>query len=947
MSSRPFLLVLFLLAGLFFYGVQIPSKSELEEAGERWGSSRFPSPLPLLPSALSVRARKSKLEAESRKGNYSTNLVPVDELSHSVVSFPASLGRSPGARSLLEVNSVRPDTFLRVNDDGIIELVDSKSHTTLWELSTGYPLLSFYPSDSEYLVYPGYATDSDLYEFIKGFGSRKHALTIEKYVARTPHIEGSVVTVGSKTSTMYTVNADNGELVCKHDLVSSSTGSKVPSENTALPPKFEMVISSEDDNYLTVIRTDYSLSSSDLGRHLWNLTKSFVDVYYHKRFKLQGIGNRLEPSFQYQGKIPVHIQSRGDKQKIPLIYSHNSISMREKNQAVIHQNEILEESLSLEPYAGTNEYSRMSENMDDSVLDNNDDVYRNGDNEFNPVNMVDGYQSNLVSSENSFKHAISTGQYFAKRSAEFIYGSFAWLVIPFFVILTALLYLHLREPVKDVEQLTEVPKKKKARKAGEVKDGVVLRSDTKLSSSDMENSETDKLMHSQNNERYPFKKFMQPNDAGDGRWVGKLFVSNTEIGRGSNGTIVLEGFYDGRPVAVKRLLRAHHDVAFKEIHNLIASDHHPNIVRFYGVEQDLDFIYISLERCSCSLADLIQLCSCLPLLSTSPETPTPNSVSERRVPCNCLDSIGKDIQLWRADGLPSTQLLKVMRDVVSGLAHLHELGIIHRDLKPQNVLITNEGSIKAKVSDMGISKRLLEDMSSLSHHATGCGSSGWQAPEQLLHGRQTRALDLFSLGCILFYCITKGGHPFGSYFNRDSNIIESRFDLFCVDHIPEAVDLLSQLFDPDPQIRPKAVEVLHHPLFWSSEMRLSFLRETSDRVDKSIESELLNALEHAAPLAFGGKWNEKLDAALLADTSRYRKYNFHCTRDLLRLIRNISNHYRELPSELQEILGSLPEGFDRYFSSRFPKLLIEVYKVISKYCREEDCFTKYFKSSLL
>lgn len=57
--------------------------------------------------------------------------------------------------------------------------------------------------------------------------------------------------------------------------------------------------------------------------------------------------------------------------------------------------------------------------------------------------------------------------------------------------------------------------------------------------------------------------------------------------------------------------------------------------------------------------------------------------------------------------------------MVSGLAHLHDLGIIHRDLKPQNVLIIKEKTVCAKLSDMGISKRLLEDRSSLGHYATG------------------------------------------------------------------------------------------------------------------------------------------------------------------------------------------------------------------------------------
>lgn len=59
--------------------------------------------------------------------------------------------------------------------------------------------------------------------------------------------------------------------------------------------------------------------------------------------------------------------------------------------------------------------------------------------------------------------------------------------------------------------------------------------------------------------------------------------------------------------------------------------------------------------------------------------------------------------------------------MVSGVVHLHELGIIHRDLKPQNVLIIKDKSLWAKLSDMGISKRLPGDMTSLTQNATGNG----------------------------------------------------------------------------------------------------------------------------------------------------------------------------------------------------------------------------------
>lgn len=85
-------------------------------------------------------------------------------------------------------------------------------------------------------------------------------------------------------------------------------------------------------------------------------------------------------------------------------------------------------------------------------------------------------------------------------------------------------------------------------------------------------------------------------------------------------------------------------------------------------------------------------------------------------------------------------------------------------------------------------------------------------------------------------------------------------------------------------------------------MRLSFLRDVSDRVeqeDKGSPSELLEALENVSPVAFGGKWNDKLDSAFISDMGRYRKYNFEFTRDLLRVIRNKLSHYRELANELQ------------------------------------------------
>ncbi|XP_058744851.1 serine/threonine-protein kinase/endoribonuclease IRE1a-like [Vicia villosa] len=294
------------------------------------------------------------------------------------------------------------------------------------------------------------------------------------------------------------------------------------------------------------------------------------------------------------------------------------------------------------------------------------------------------------------------------------------------------------------------------------------------------------------------------------------------------------------------------------------------------------------------------------------------------------------------------------RDIVSGVVHLHELGIIHRDLKPQNVLINKEKSLCAKLSDMGISKRLLENMSSLGHNATGGGSSGWQAPEQLDQGRQTRAVDIFSLGCVLFFCMTGGRHPFGQNLELDINIVKNRKNLFLVQFIPEAEDLISCLLNHEPDLRIRNDSIgereswgCYITTFKRSETRLSFLRDTSDRVeleDREISSNLLRALESIATTALGGKWDEKMEPTFIANIGRYRRYKFNSVRDLLRVMRNKLNHYGELPQEIQELVGPVPEGYNDYFANRFPRLLIEVYNVICKHCKEEECFQRYFKN---
>lgn len=58
-------------------------------------------------------------------------------------------------------------------------------------------------------------------------------------------------------------------------------------------------------------------------------------------------------------------------------------------------------------------------------------------------------------------------------------------------------------------------------------------------------------------------------------------------------------------------------------------------------------------------------------------------------------------------------------------------------------------------------------------------------------------------------------------------------------------------------------------------------------------------------------------------------------------MRNKKHHYRELPEEVKASLGHVPDEFVQYFTSRFPRLLLHVYKAM-QCCKEENVFRQYY-----
>ncbi|XP_010266239.1 PREDICTED: serine/threonine-protein kinase/endoribonuclease IRE1a [Nelumbo nucifera] len=854
---------------------------------------------------------------------------------------PFQSSDSPEGRTLLSLPPSEDAKELFATMDGMIHLVDIKSRKVLWSIDLGQRLFT-------YGMGKDISSDvKDDWEFYVHRSFSKQRL--EEILKVTPQfLENGAVLVGSKTTIVYVLDVKTGQILDK--VGSPMLGVPVDDEQHPLSKK-----DIDAAEVLLITRTGYEFMSHAIKSNeaLWLIASSIIEA---GQVKVNIVPNLELFEVDHKDRAMASLLTDADyTDKLNAVeLSTPSRTHYEHRIHTLPEGEMLSLLLSLSQLLGVSFQSKvlsLPSHPPDRTLPLPAASH-------NPLQHMFDKVSEAQKVRN--QETISSLTFESLRSIHYTDKATIGLVLCVVGIgLLFFLYRHtlavtneskLGKQSNEFEGQIVVPKRKKARKSGHNKNTANIMKSNRHMSSESEDQEIDGHLHSGRNEN-PLLNLMEPVDSGrSGRRIGKLLVSNVEIAKGSNGTVVFEGVCYGRPVAIKRLLLSHHDVAFKEIQNLTESDSHPNIVRLYRYESDDNFVYLALERCTCSLSDLIQMYSDFSPNQLLIKDKAADPGNQYHIQLHSLNGLKNDVELWKGNGYPSSQLLKLMRDIVSGLAHLHELGIIHRDLKPQNVLIIKERFLYAKLSDMGISKRLPTNMSSLGHQVTGCGSSGWQAPEQLLHRRQTRAVDLFSLGCVLFYCVSGGRHPFGDHLERDINIVKNRVDLFPVEHIPEAMDLFSHLLDFEPELRPKALEVLHHPVFWDSEMRLFFLRDTSDRVeleDRANESDLLKALESIAPVALNGKWDDKMEAAFIRNIGHYRRYKFDSIRDLLRVIRNKLNHYRELPKEIQEILGPIPEGFDGYFSARFPKLLIEVYKVVHRYCREEECFSKYFKSSVV
>mmetsp|Transcript_11300 Transcript_11300/g.20887 ORF Transcript_11300/g.20887 Transcript_11300/m.20887 type:complete len:393 (+) Transcript_11300:476-1654(+) len=187
----------------------------------------------------------------------------------------------------------------------------------------------------------------------------------------------------------------------------------------------------------------------------------------------------------------------------------------------------------------------------------------------------------------------------------------------------------------------------------------------------------------------------------------------------------------------------------------------------------------------------------------------------------------------------------VMRDLLGAVQHLHERNIIHRDIKPENILLVDrdvctrvmlidfgsakvwEGSEDDPADDLSISDAGTEATSPGKQDTprtrrarayTSCGTDNYAAPEVLLGEGYGTAVDLWSLGAVMYVLIGGGAAPFAKPGQEAESVfgraLSGKVDFPAATWAgvsAEAKAMIQALLTVDPERRPTCAEALQMP----------------------------------------------------------------------------------------------------------------------------------------
>ncbi|XP_029015480.1 serine/threonine kinase 17a like [Betta splendens] len=164
------------------------------------------------------------------------------------------------------------------------------------------------------------------------------------------------------------------------------------------------------------------------------------------------------------------------------------------------------------------------------------------------------------------------------------------------------------------------------------------------------------------------------------------------------------------------------------------------------------------------------------------------------------------------DAFTEKDVVRLAKQILTGVACLHRGSVVHLDLKPQNILLTSARPLgDIRIVDFGLSRR----MDSITEVREILGTPEYVAPEILNYEPISTATDMWSIG-VLTYVMLTGESPFlgddkqETFLNISQVNVDYSQDTF-EGISPQAVDFIKTLLVKNPRKRATAEECLQHP----------------------------------------------------------------------------------------------------------------------------------------
>jgi len=254
-------------------------------------------------------------------------------------------------------------------------------------------------------------------------------------------------------------------------------------------------------------------------------------------------------------------------------------------------------------------------------------------------------------------------------------------------------------------------------------------------------------------------------------------VLHTPLGRGNFGD-VYKIEYSRAVFAIKLLNQKNASSEcqdqFRKESAMLADLQHPNIIRIYGICEDLPNYPFGL------IMEFME---------------------------------GGDAQKAAETGKLTVEKCEyIALDIARAISYLHEKGIIHNDLRASNILL-DKNYQNARLADFGLAKKRIANMSLEMTNETTKGVVRWLSPEVLNGEMKTEKADVYSFGMILWELMT-GKFPFNQIKSDDqARELIKKGEILSNNVLPDPKSvvlekLMMQCLAVDPAMRPSMSDVI-------------------------------------------------------------------------------------------------------------------------------------------